>query len=595
MAVSLFNAWTWNRALPWPFDEPSISPRSKTATSWYNEGSSKIATLHAATLTAILQRMELELDPTSTAKGAVGTQNGSLYVVEYPSRAKELHIVVFNRTTGKFTAGRYEDLTQMPLPYKLKENEQSGSTLFFALLDIVLEDDEFKAQYEILLEQKMAGFPDPNAAAVPAYILCDNLYRRIKNASELGGAGISVVIPTTGNIQPFTTINLNKGTYSPDTVTQGVFQIMKPNGAKGSRRKKKIDLKDFIGKYQLRERKLSEKECRMVPELQSWYVIPKEIDHICNHALQTTKSNHPMRNFLLRGNAGTGKTEGAKAIAAGLHLPYMHLTCSANTEIFDILGQMMPVTEESKEAVLQYPTFEDIRMDASTAYFQLTGEYEEDISEDMVYQKLLEVIKRDAEEQSGKETKQKFRYVESPLIQAMRYGYLIEIQEPSTISNPGVLVGLNALLDGCGSITLPTGERVERHPDTVVVITTNVDYEGCRSLNQSILSRMDLIVDMEEPDQSTLVKRVLSITCCKEKDDVKKMAEIMASIQERCRMNMIDDGCCGVRELISWVQSYMICGDMLEAAKYTILPSVSADAENRADILSTCIEPILSF
>ena len=49
-----------------------------------------------------------------------------------------------------------------------------------------------------------------------------------------------------------------------------------------------------------------------------------------------------MRNFMMRGPAGTGKTEGAKAIAAGLGLPYVHLTCSANTEIYDLLGQMLP-------------------------------------------------------------------------------------------------------------------------------------------------------------------------------------------------------------------------------------------------------------
>ena len=126
------------------------------------------------------------------------------------------------------------------------------------------------------------------------------------------------------------------------------------------------------------------------------------------------------------------------------------------------------------------------------------------------------------------------------------------------------------------------------------MITTNIGYEGCRSLNQSILSRMDLIIDMEEPDTDTLIQRVSGITGCKEKGKIKTMAGIVESIQQRCRMNMIDDGCCGVRELISWVQSYMICGDLLEAARYTILSSVSADAENRAEIMSTCIDPVLN-
>ena len=50
---------------------------------------------------------------------------------------------------------------------------------------------------------------------------------------------------------------------------------------------------------------------------------------------------------------------------------------------------------------------------------------------------------------------------------------------------------------------------------------------------------------------------------------------------------MIDDGCCGVRELISWVQSYMISGDMMESARYTSLSSVSSDAENRKAIQTT--------
>ena len=50
---------------------------------------------------------------------------------------------------------------------------------------------------------------------------------------------------------------------------------------------------------------------------------------------------------MLRGPAGTGKTMGAKAIAAGLNLPYMKYTCSANTEIFDFVGMIFPDSENS--------------------------------------------------------------------------------------------------------------------------------------------------------------------------------------------------------------------------------------------------------
>jgi len=46
-----------------------------------------------------------------------------------------------------------------------------------------------------------------------------------------------------------------------------------------------------------------------------------------------------------------------------------------------------------------------------------------------------------------------------------------------------------------------------------------------------------------------------------------------------------------VRELISWVQSYMITNDAMEAARYTVLASVSSDPENRQEIENTCIQP----
>ena len=254
----------------------------------------------------------------------------------------------------------------------------------------------------------------------------------------------------------------------------------------------------------------------------------------------------------------------------------------------------MPVLDKPDRKLGEYPTFDDIRMDTATAYYKLTGEYQEDVTEDEVYKKLLETIEEKAAKTSDHKTEQRFQYVDSPLVQAMKKGYLIEIQEPTVISNPGVLVGLNSLLDTCSSVVLPTGERVERHPDTVVVITTNNDYEGCHALNQSVLSRMDFILDMAEPDTNTLVERVSKITGFEERNKISIMAKIVHSIQQHCRMNMIDDGCCGVRELISWVQSYMICGDMMEAAKYTVLPSVSADAENREEIITTCLDPVLN-
>lgn len=181
------------------------------------------------------------------------------------------------------------------------------------------------------------------------------------------------------------------------------------------------------------------------------------------------------------------------------------------------------------------------------------------------------------------------QYKEMPIL-----GDLVEIQEPTVIANPGVLVGLNSLLDRCNSVFLPNGEVIKRHSDTVIVVTTNNDYAGCRPMNQSVISRMNLVIDMDEPDEDTMIERVLAITGCSDKKSVRTMAQIVRSIAQYCQDNLITDGCCGIRELIAWVQSFMVCGDLMEAAHYTILSSVTADTESRLEIEGSCLETVIA-
>lgn len=588
--IKLFDTWTWKLDLPEPFD--SVPDHvSKTFYSCYCNVATKKSTLHGACLSAILAYLDMDttFSPGTTAEHAIGTQ-GDKIVTEYHSRTGDIHAVVFNKKTGKFNVGRFADATSAPKVYSIKDGGQTGTALLFALIPEALNDDEFKEYYDILGKCKQDGFTDMDEATKAAFILCDNLYRRIESADSLPSAGIKLSIPATGNIPPFTQINLKKNAYSPTSVLYGNFTILTGTTSSGGAAAT-IDKKDFINCYPLSKRELSPKEQLLIPTLEDWYIIPPETVTICKHAYLTTNGNQPMRNFMMRGPAGTGKTEGAKAIAAGLGIPYLYYTCSANTEIYDFLGQVLPNTDEKNNSFKEYPTLMDIQMDPPSAYKKLTGIYDESVTDEAVYSKLLEVMEQDAKDLVRENaTGQRFRYVETALITAIRNGYLIEIQEPTVIANPGVLVGLNALLDRCASVTLTTGEVIHRHPDTVVVVTTNNDYAGCRNMNQSVISRMNLIMDVETPDAETLTERAMNVTGCTDKAVVSDMANTVQEISEHCRETMINDGSCGMRELINWVQSYMVCGDVLEAARYTVLPSVSNNAENRADVFSTCLE-----
>lgn len=593
--TKLFEAWSFRLQQPAPFDDPKYAGSKSMGFSQYNTSSTaQKSTLHAPTMRALLAYAKLvsatENGQSVDGLGAIGHQGTTYRISEYRS-ANKTDCVVFNPVTGKFNAAQVEDGTQALKPYSVGAGNGTGSGLLFCLMPVLNEDDEFRQKFQEFVSLLESGWADMDAAFECALTLCDNVYRRIENSKQLGSDGVKISIPTTGNISVITQMAMDSGNYAPTSASYGEFTIMQMSGtptAKASSFQKE----DFVAKYALSNRTLTARELAMVPTLPDWYIIPKEVVRVCEHAKVTTASSQPMRNFLFRGEAGTGKTMGAQAIAAGLNLPYTLMTCSANTEITDLVGQFIPDTGnfQSDFNCTELPKISDITMHPPSVYMMLTGEYDESKTEDDVLQKLIEIAVgnlMEKEDPAG----QRIRYVDTPLVEAIRHGYVCELQEPSCIANPGVLVGLNSLLDNCQVITLPTGERVRRHPDTVIVVTTNSDYSGCRDMNQSVISRMDLIYDMEAPDLNTMVKRVMNVTGFTDEQEATKMAIVVRDIAERCRQTMITDGSCGMREFKSWVLSTMVTNDPYESALSTIISSASADPDNRAELISACLEP----
>ena len=195
-------------------------------------------------------------------------------------------------------------------------------------------------------------------------------------------------------------------------------------------------------------------------------------------------------------------------------------------------------------------------------------------------------------EENAGNSGQAFTYIETDFIKALKNGYLIELQEPSTIVQPGVLVGLNSLLEQGGSVTLPTGEVITRHPDAVVVVTTNISYEGCRGLNQSVIDRMSLVRDVELPTPEVMAQRAMSITGASDEIQVARMVQVVNDLSEYCRKNSITDGSYGMRGLIDWITSSEITGDVYQSALYTVISKATTDEEDREALVSTVLEPV---
>ena len=309
---------------------------------------------------------------------------------------------------------------------------------------------------------------------------------------------------------------------------------------------------------------------------------------LCKHIQKSSKTPRPIRNILLRGEAGTGKTETAKDIALGLGLPYVFVTCSSDTEIYDLLGQMMPnKPNETPMSIDEYqnaygdldlnalPTATDISNDPEMAYKAITGKKKRDATEADC---LAAIIQR-ATAGGADSGANGFHYVESPLIQAIRNGWVCEIQEPTVIAKPGVLVGLNGLLDSTSAVNLPTGETIRRHPDAVIIATTNISYEGCRDMNQSVLSRFQIKMDIHAPEDTILAERLRSMTGCPKSVRVPQILKAYHAVLNTLKTLYLTDGSVDLRTLADWISSYMITGSYMESAEMTIIPSATADEE----------------
>ena len=249
--------------------------------------------------------------------------------------------------------------------------------------------------------------------------------------------------------------------------------------------------------------------------------------------------------------------------------------------------------------VMNLPDLEDMDFDPCGVFQNLTGIVNEEVTSrdcmavvmDMVAEKIKALSKPAEGEQSSGQT---YTYVETDFIKALKNGYLLEIQEPTVIMQPGVLVGLNSLLEQGGSITLPTGEVIQRHPDTVIVVTTNVTYEGCRSLNQSVVDRMSLVEDIELPSPEVMVQRAMAVTGATDEYQVSQMVQVVNDMSDYMRKNNITDGSCGMRSLIDWITSAEITGDVYRSAISTIISKASSDEDDREALKTTVLEPIFA-
>lgn len=355
-------------------------------------------------------------------------------------------------------------------------------------------------------------------------------------------------------------------------------------------------------------RVLTKEEEALVPIPSKSFKYAQWMMTLAQDVQESSEFEEPFRVIMLYGPSGTGKTQACGGLAYLWNRPKLTWSSDPDSDEFKLVGTIMPNTEGGEKIerelnldemakLLSLPTFDDIDFDFESSYEKLFEKKPTKYSTPAeCYKELTQRIMK------SNINNKDFVFVKSNIIRALENGWVIEIQEPTVIKRASVLVALNAMLEcDCKetTITLPTGASITRHPEAIVIYTTNRDYAGCLDLQSSVLSRIDCIRRVPNPEEDVLVSRTMAKTSCKDKTALGKMAKVINAINDYCRKKGIADGVCGPREFQNWVKKAMIIekrnnGDnkslsedsICKAACSTLFEHISQVDEDREDVIT---------
>ena len=276
-------------------------------------------------------------------------------------------------------------------------------------------------------------------------------------------------------------------------------------------------------------RRLTEEEQKLVWKKPMTHIESRAEHRICEEVKRNwMRGEMKIANILLEGDAGSGKTQLAKALSADFGLPYTKVTCFADMDKSDILGSILPVLPDEKT------------------------------------------------DSAGVE----YKYYPSEIVRAYENGWLLEIQEPTVIRDAAVLMALNSALEPDGSINLPT-RIVHRHPDFIAVITTNRGYNGCRPLNEALRDRVQHSEKMDLPEISVMVERASAKMECTNEILLYTFARTIVELDKTAKANAIK-GVAGMRSYFFWVDAVLQGSETIDALYHKVIYKITTDEDEIA-------------
>src|SRR5690554_2688557 len=274
-------------------------------------------------------------------------------------------------------------------------------------------------------------------------------------------------------------------------------------------------------------RELTEEEQALVWQKPASHIESEAEKRITQEIIENwNRGETKISTILLEGDAGSGKTQLAKALSANFNLPYTKVTCFADMDKSDVLGSILPVLSDDQVDTVEY------------------------------------------------------KYYPSEIVRAYENGWLLEIQEPTVIRDAAVLMALNSALEPDGSLNLPT-RIAHRHPDFIAVITTNRGYNGFRPLNEALRDRVQHAEKLDLPPKEVMMERVKAKTGYESEPVLSLLAETIMVLDETARANAIK-GVAGMRSYIFWVDAVQSGASVQNTLYHKVLYKITTDPQELA-------------
>ena len=583
--IKLFDTWTFQEEMPEPFSRfLQKEGLRKTTTmveclSQSNQG--RQATLHPPTLRAMLNIAGIYLKQT---EGALGFQKGNFYCMEYV-KGKRRYALVYNPISAKIRGVcKTEKQTYKALDF-VERNVSDGEEVLAMLIYVSLEKKEalynleFAQNFVLFMQQMKEGWKNAKLALKAAFLCCDNLYRRVENVQDFSNEGIPLEKSQLGKngMEQLSTLAIESELYAPNDAIKGTFQIF------GETKKVREWTLKELQKIYRQHWQVSKDYQDRIPRLPEDMKVGEYAQDILSAIVES-----PFRKFMITGNAGTGKTTDAQMIAQILGVPYFALNCGPETDESTLVAGIYPNSRKKTEDSMKFPSLQEFVTDPMQVLEEVAHTRKEGITKSEAFRELLDAVYQSGYQKAKNEGD--FVMQESEIIKGCRMPSVIEIMEASLIVEPGTLGKLNRLLDDSRKLDLLYGEVVERHPNAIIIITTNLNYVANREFDFSVVSRMNKVQHRKDLTEQQLVERAMFRTGCKDMEVLKQMAKVMKRLDTVVKEEFGKAGLCGYREYENWVYEYMRTQNLVKAAEDTVLSKLASDEEDRDMLRQVCME-----